>query len=313
MSQTRIVLTADLLTPGAIRLQEVTGVYNAVSNPYGWGYPNPMRSSVSKFIVSVNYAGGRVASWETAGSTTGALATGDFILGAVDLALLLSGCTCQIAGNIGFKSGCLTIGVRAVQAQTISRIPANYTIRLTSNLPDCGRVWVTKEGQWIDITDAGANIDDYWQWQVLSKTDLYENWELRINGISVRNGQVLAQGLAVSPVTATITTTLGQGTLTLFLAGVERQAWSDLVAKWLNSQLGGQGGCGCAGSCSCGTIATYGVPAVADCKKGELAYIGQLLDMLEGKVPNEQFVGIAVDCQTGNVLLKRIQAELRKW
>ena len=56
-------------TNDTIYLVDVTGDYNAVTNPFGWGSPNESRASLTAITAAVEYPDGQTASLTLTGTT----------------------------------------------------------------------------------------------------------------------------------------------------------------------------------------------------------------------------------------------------
>ncbi|RYC70660.1 hypothetical protein [Spirosoma sordidisoli] len=285
-----LTIATTLVAPGKLTLKDVT-------SDADWAAAKLDRNQVQKYLVTASYPGRNGFTTETSGLPAAPMRQGTYAVTAGELVANGVSASCGYAG--AFLSGCLSLKIQAVNVLTQNRYPTNYTVRLTAPLPAGGQLWVKKEGIWTEVTCDGYPEGSGWQWQETGSLDEYTDWVLRVNGVSATNGTVLKQVLGTNATARTVVVPLGVATLTLFMAASERVEWAEKMRKLLQEKLS---------TATCDPTPQYpahmlsGYP-VDDCRQGKLAYIGQLLDLLEKDV----------DCETGNLFLKRIRAELKAW
>lgn len=284
-----LILKTDITAADTLRIREITPVGNG-----GWGSPNPARSSVAKWHITLGYTNGKSHKWEVDGAAGADFSLGKWTITAAQMALYLSEC----AGLRELRSGCLRVKVEAMTRETVTRNYSDNFVTLTTTIPAGFLFQVNRDGEWIDATSEGAVTNGVFTWQKLNSLYLYTQWRVQKGNIVVDSGNVVRNQLSTTgTIQAGNLTVIGRGEVNVLIAIAERLEWSRRLLRDIQDSLKG---------CSPHIPAAL-FPAYAgqsnDCA---LAKIGSLLDILEGKNAL-----VKPDCAMGEILLKRIKILLQ--
>lgn len=292
-----LVIAASLPKPSVLTIADRTPASS-------WGGNNALRSAVNRYLVTLSYLNTTPYTWEFDGAVGANLATTGVDLTVQDFQLNLPA-ACSVKSR-SFRSGCLNLRVQAVAEQSINRYRSNYTVLLPGGLPDGAYFFVNRNGSYANLTADGKYVtsDNSYLWQCIDTLDVFTDYKIIKNGVPLATGTVLVQQVSSQPVSRIERVVVGVYESMVFITATERLKWASLVTGYLESEIKESKGDYAPVSAS-----GYG-PSTS--KKGTLGYIDTLLRQLEGS-NRDTLDSLTISCEIGNVLLKKIQAELAQW
>ena len=230
--------------PDLLLLDDITPSYD-VTHPTGYGNPNPNRTQVEYVrILLVTPTNQQWATnplrWQPGGPSLEVLAS-DFTLVTQEDPTVTTSCEkddCYNLSTLKFIDGEYSLTYEVYAKVGIPTERGNYHLDIPTCLDE--KVYVTKNGAWLDITSQGTRQPNgRFQWSKLDTADVYEKYQRRkiltIGGYTVvetGSADTVMAPSATAPLgTSTEPKVAGAYTLRLLLTGVARASIGRLALK----------------------------------------------------------------------------------